>query len=314
MQKHLDFLLRGHGVKQSIWIALVLLLVALGPGHAAERKVLLSAQDYEAVLQNVNDDTVFQRFLDKVPTITVGKDVKRTYYVIEGDLRLTREQLRAHLRSYLLRQQPQTATQAVLPKGQSTGELYVMTKDGVPTKWSKTQRALTFAIDRGSFTADVYGFLVNNMPVAAAEWVDGCECGLSITHRPEFDSNPQLDKVTFIVTYAPNQPQYYAVAFFPADPVDQRYLHIMDPFFTLSDAKKLGVLTHEIGHILGYRHGHISGVPGCETLQEPNFPNWVALGPYDSKSVMHYMCGGGGSEVFALSPQDKRDHKTFYSD
>jgi hypothetical protein len=273
----------------------------------------LSGADYHAVLQDPNDDAAFQRFLDKVPTITTGKEVKRTYYVVEGDLRVTRDELRARLRNYLRSQEPQTAAEAALPKGHSSGELYVMTKDGVPTKWPVGQRVLTYAIDHNSFTPERYALIKDKMPRAIRDWVEACECGLSITHRPEFDADPNLDQVTFIVTYTPNEPKYIALAFFPADPKDQRYLQIMEPFFNPGPYDQVGILRHEIGHILGYRHSHISGVPGCELWQEPGNPNWVALSSYYSQSAMHYPCGGGGSTTFILSERDKSDHRKFYA-
>jgi hypothetical protein len=279
--------------------------------YGAEKKSALSASDYAAVLEDLNDEAAFQRFLDKVPTITVGTEIKRTYYVIEGDLRLTRDEVRGHLRGFLLREQPQTAMQAALPKGQATGELYVNTKNGVPTKWLVGQRALSYAIDRASFTSEQHALLAINMPIAIADWVDACDCGLSITHKPEFDDKPELGKVTFVVTHAPNEPRYFAVAFFPGDAADQRYLHIMDPYFNPGGYDQVGILRHEIGHILGYRHAHISGVAGC--AQEPKSPNWVALSPYDSSSAMHYPCGGGGSLDFQLSERDKADHRAFYA-
>src|SRR5574341_202018 len=34
---------------------------------------------------------------------------------------------------------------------------------------------------------------------------------------------------------------------------------------------------------------------------------------YDPKSVMHYPCGGGGGQSFALSASDRDGHRTWYS-
>jgi hypothetical protein len=270
-----------------------------------QTKKTLSKADYNEVLQNLNDPQVFQRFLNKLPTITVGQE-KRTYYVIEGDLRVTAEELRARLSSYAHGAQPASRS--------SSDELYVMTRNGKPVKWEKGDRKLTYAVNRKSFSPDQYKSLVDALPKAADEWVKACpECGLSFEHRPEHDASPSLDKVTFIVTYVPNDPRYYAIAFFPSDPVDVRYLQIMPPFFSSSEIKRVGILVHEFGHILGYRHAHIGGVPGCE-LQEERDGSWVALSPYDSASTMHYLCGGGGSENFEMSDRDRADHKAYYSE
>jgi hypothetical protein len=285
----------------------VLAVAGATPGMAQT----VSKADYEAVLRDPNDNPAFQRFLDKLPTITTGTDVKRTYYVIEGDFRVTRDELRARLNS-LAHPQP-TASEASRKVGSSSDELYVNLKNGVPTKWAAGQRALTYAVDRASFPPGTYDIVVKNMREAAPAWVDACQCELSITHRPELDDHPTLDQATFVVKYMPNELRYFAVAFFPGDPTDSRYLYVMAPYFTTTDYDVVGIFRHEIGHIMGYRHSHINGVPGCELYEETD-KNWKALSPYDSKSVMHYPCGGGGSKDFVLSDRDKEDHRKFYSE
>jgi hypothetical protein len=276
-----------------------------------EPKKLLSREDYQDILQHIDNEQAFQRFLDKLPTIETGEDIKRTYYVLEGDLRLTRQEVLARLKTYLA--DATTVTNATLPTGKGSEELYVMVKAGVPTKWPVGQRALTYAVKRSSFPSlDQYIEIVNNLRDAVPAWVEPCECGLSFSHASQYDDNPSLDTVTFVVSYMPNEQRYLALSFFPADPKDQRYLYIMEPYFTNTTYDKVGMLRHELGHILGYRHAHIGGVPGCELYEESD-KSWVALSPYDSRSVMHYPCGGGGSVKFILSDRDKLDHHTYYA-
>ena len=62
--------------------------------------------------------------------------------------------------------------------------------------------------------------------------------------------------------------------------------------------------------MLGYRHEHTRNVNGC--FFEDN--NWVAVTGYDSKSVMHYLCGGAGDASLELTTDDKSGHQCVYRD
>lgn len=259
----------------------------------------LAKADYDKVIANPDDEAVFEAFLRKLPSITVGTETRHTYYILEGDLLQTRQQVRSSMQSYANRQSSVPSV-----------ELKVLTDNGAQVFWPPGNRSLTYAIDRRSFASQAdYETVVANMAAAAAAWVHVCrtECGLRMDHRVEFDDRPTLDAVTFIVTYSPNETAFIAVSFFPNDPLYKRYLIIAPSYFT-TQFDKVGVLRHEIGHINGYRHEHISGIPGC--YWEDN--NWQALTPYDKRSVMHYFCGGGGTLELELSETDKAAHQALY--
>jgi hypothetical protein len=298
-------------MKRTVWLLSIPLLffLAFSAAHGQDNTKPITRADYDKVLVDVGDDALFQEFLNKLPTIETGEAVKRRYYVLEGDWRLTREEVRARLYSYV---STPSVDQA---QGVGSEELYVMKKNGVLAKWPVGQRALTYAIKRSSFsTAARYDEVVQNFPKAAADWINACQCGLSFTHLAQHDGDPKLADVTFIVTFVPNDRRFIALAFFPTDPVDQRYLHIMEPYFTNQTYDKVGMLRHEIGHILGYRHSHIGGVAGCEYYEEED-KGWQALSGYYWQSAMHYPCGeASGSTAFNLSDRDKADHKKYYSD
>jgi hypothetical protein len=260
----------------------------------------LTKEDYNKVVSNPSDDVVFDAFLRKLPSLTVGTETKRTYYILEGDLLLTREQVRSSIQSYAKAPRPLL----------SSGELKVMMENGIPVFWPPENRLLTYAVDRRSFASQAdYNTVVANMVAAQTAWVNVCphECGLKIDHRAEFDDDPRLDAVTFVVTYSSNKTAFIASAFFPNDPLFKRFLIVGPSYFT-TQFDKVGVLRHEIGHILGYRHEHISGVPGC--YWEDN--NWKALTSYDKRSVMHYFCGDGGTLELDLSDTDRAAHKALY--
>ena len=297
--------------------AIASLMMGSGPSAQNTPSLLpgpnLTKADYDDVLINPNDEARFQRFLDKLPQLTLDG---RTDYLIEGDLRLTRQDVRRNLLKYLQSQNQTRETARARQVGSSSDELYVMTDANErPAKWSLQERALTYAVHRNSFShpdapSGLYDEVVRNMQDAAKEWVEPCDCGLSITHRAEHDVDPSLDNVTFIVRFVPGSSGLIALAFFPNDPKEKRYISVWKGYRT-SQFDRVGVFRHELGHVMAYRHAHINGVPGC--AQEADNPHWIALSPYDSKSAMHYPCGGNTSNKFMLSDRDKADHKAYYA-
>ena len=62
-----------------------------------------------------------------------------------------------------------------------------------------------------------------------------------------------------------------------------------------------GILRHELGHVLGFRHEHTR--PEAGTCFEDN--SWRPLTPYDSSSVMHYpQCNGSNPGDLTLTDLD----------
>ena len=147
------------------------------------------------------------------------------------------------------------------------------------------------------------------MATAAREWESACPaCKVTFTHVREHDALPSHERVVFVVRGMDSGGSFTAVAFFPSDPPSERFLYV-DPSYFDADFDRVGILRHELGHVLGYRHEHIQDVPGCYREDR----SWIALGPYDPKSVMHYPCGGGGGRTFALSASDRDGHRGWYS-
>jgi hypothetical protein len=233
--------------------------------------------------------------ISKLPTTTIDDNgTPRTRYVWEGDMLLSREEVNAMLRA----EAPGATGAGMQP------ELKVMVdQSGNPTFWSRGQRALTYVVNRRSFPSpDKADLAVRALSEAARDWQNACPaCGLTIREVP-------TGNATFTVTYQPQNVPYVAAAFFPADPPWRRVVYIAAGFYRMGE-DPAGVLRHELGHTLGYRHEHIAGVPGCRL--ENN--QWTALTPYDPRSVMHYPCGGGGTRLMQLSPSDVAGHTRLYS-
>jgi hypothetical protein len=287
----------------AVLIGLALIAFAF-PTHAVatDAKPPITPDDYKKVVADPENDVVFKDFLAKLPSVVVGTETKRFYYILEGDLLLTEQRVRATIRNYANDPRP------ALP----SGELKVMTEGGQPVFWKPADRKLSYAVDQASFrTPAEYKLIVTNMEKAAAAWVGACpECGVSFTHKADADAHPVPADVTFVITFVPNETGFVAASFFPNDPVDKRTFLIAPSYFSAGpDAfDKVGVLRHELGHVLGYRHEHISNVPGC--FSEDN--NWKPLTGYDKLSVMHYFCGGGGSIALILTDSDKKGHRALY--
>src|SRR5262249_39230703 len=126
-------------------------------------------------------------------------------------------------------------------------------------------------------------------------------------HLDQFDANPSLNDVLFVVRRYDSGGTYIAAAFFPNEGQSRRFLNV-DPSYFTTTFDRVGVFRHELGHVLGYRHEHIRDVPGCYREENQGRP----LTDYDPDSVMHYFCGGGGSLQLTLTDLDRTGHRTLY--
>jgi hypothetical protein len=250
-----------------------------------------------AVLAADTDSTfqaALQRYLALLPK--VGDE-----YVVEGDM---------------LRTAKEVETDFVFARGRAaalkqefTPELVVtLTANGTRQIWKPDQRTLTYSLDRRSFPSPALADeIVATLRNAANEWELVCpECGIRFVFTD--DPAPSHSRVVFIVRHTNAGGKFAASAFFPGYASRRRVLYIEKSFFETT-ADKTGMLRHEIGHVLGYRHEHIRSVPGC--VPEGIF--WEPLTPYDPKSVMHYVCGGGGTLRFAITDLDRTGHRGLYA-
>jgi hypothetical protein len=80
-------------------------------------------------------------------------------------------------------------------------------------------------------------------------------------------------------------------------------------FGNISPWTLTGVLRHELGHTIGFRHEHTR--PESGACFEDN--NWRALTAYDSSSVMHYpQCNGTQNGDLVLTNLDKQGASALY--
>ena len=234
-------------------------------------------------------------FVDRLPRVTIDDEgTSRTRILWEGDQLLTRAQVFARLAV--------ADTDASTPQD---GELRVMVDGfGRPAFWGPKHRNLTYWINPRTFrNAQEMGFVRKTITDAARDWEAVCEdCRLTIREVA------QPANATFKVQFLRGDQPFVAAAFFPNDPAWRRVLYVGPDFLTTSFSQT-GIIRHELGHVLGYRHEHIGGVSGCYREDRA----YRMLTDYDPKSVMHYFCGGGGTRELNLSENDRIGHRRLYS-
>jgi hypothetical protein len=244
-------------------------------------------------------------------------------YVAEGDTLLDEDQLRIYAFSRQKLNEARNAAEIASALGLGvTGlaetqrdALVAVTQGGKIVRWAPGV-TLSYRVVRNTFTSqENYDTVVAAMAAATEAW-EGV-CGVKFQHRAELDGNSGVDPAgaLFSVRELNAEGMFIAAAFFPNDPVDRRRVVIDPSFFTLRDPPegfdKVGVLRHELGHVLGFRHEHIrsQAPPACP--DEPLFDT-RNLGAYDPRSVMHYFCGGVGSRELRITDIDRQGSQSVY--
>jgi hypothetical protein len=232
------------------------------------------------------------------------------YWVAEGDLLLDADQLDEYARQQgnLQRQRElrQEATELGMAPAPTTtaAELVAVAVGGKLVRW-KDGKVLSYCILRNTFGDErEYRIIRQSMEEATGGWER--TCGVKFQHRTSLDSSPttRVDGVTFTVRKLDAGGRFIAAAFFPNDPPERRRV-IIDPSFYGDDLAfdRVGVLRHELGHVLGFRHEHIrSQAPAA--CPDEDLGEDLPLGAYDPKSVMHYFCGGVGSHELQITEVD----------
>jgi hypothetical protein len=256
-------------------------------------------------LREMSDEAVLNELKSRLKTVNVDGE---TYYVAEGDLLLDEDQLFLYSLERKAKEM-QRLIGTLEPIGRE-GELLGITVGGKLVRW-KPGLNLSYCVLKNTFTSEAeYQLMRDNMLKATQDWEK--TCGVKFEYKADLDNNTttQPADVLFTVRQIDAGGQFIAAAFFPNDPPARRRV-LIDPSYFTTGFDKVGVLRHELGHVLGFRHEHIrSGAPA--DCPDESTTNTFPFSAYDPKSVMHYFCGGVGSTQLAISDVDKTGSQMLY--
>jgi serine protease len=195
--------------------------------------------------------------------------------------------------------------------GSITQPLIVNRVNGADDRWSVTAAVnITFCVSSASFGSR-YAAVVTAMETASSAWEGAAS--VNFVHSTAQDGNCTRTNasVVFDVRQVTRQP-FLARSFFPSSTRRNRELLIdSSSFGTITPYTLAGIVRHELGHTLGFRHEHTRPEAGGVCFEDNS---WRALTTYDSASVMHYpQCNGTNRGDLLLTARDRQGAAALYS-
>lgn len=269
------------------WLCACLFLAGCGSEAApqlAETGPSISWEEFRA-----NPPVTWEAF-----RASVAREPDAPYrFVIDNDIATSDETvLRRHYETWLRQEYSET-----VPGGEALTVRNVMGADII---WHVPQNlGLTYCISNGFGTKK--STVISTMDRATRSWSE--KIAVSFQYRSDQDAtcNNTNANVVFNVTPIATT-QFFADSFFPDSARRDRQLRIADAAFTTTAGGRdfEGILRHETGHILGFRHEHIN-LNNCTGESSADSRQVTS---YDVNSVMHYpQCrpsGSGGYRQTAL--------------
>jgi serralysin len=232
-------------------------------------------------------------------------DPETKSYVINGDELVADEaELEAMYNGYL---QSWSRLQDAERGIGSSQENLLVNQTGTPPRddrWAAPKN-LTYCINTLTFGANAQA-VTDAMAGATADWE--AIAGVNFTNVPSIACSVASGN-TFAVRFVSGQ-SFLARAFFPSMPWYLREIQIdASSFGAISPFTLRGILRHELGHVLGFRHEHTR--PESGKCFEDN--NWRPLTAYDASSVMHYpQCNGANKGDLVFSNLDRAGARALY--
>lgn len=248
-------------------------------------------------------DDLLRKIRRQAPQVRIRCDqlgIDTTRFIVEGDVGLSEERLLPYAAERLALAERVNADPSVRKQG-----LIAIEVDGKILRWSR-DKVLDYCVFRPTFNTDEeYQRVVEDMRFATADW--SALCGVEFLYRPEKDNDPDLQfgDVLFPVIRQNGGGNTIAMAFFPNDAVRERLVVCFDGYFAEPPSfDPVGVLRHELGHVLGFRHEHIR--PEAPDFFQPEDTDHIhLLTDYDPKSVMHYIGPGVGDPQLGFTDADR---------
>jgi hypothetical protein len=191
------------------------------------------------------------------------------------------------------------------------GALIVHQAGNADAKWDAVQRKnLTFCISEnfGDFKATIAAA----MEEATGNWEAAADVDYIYAVEEDGNCDQNNNNVVFDVRMVTGQP-YLARAFFPGQNRTQRNVLVdQSSFGNLGAITLAGILRHELGHTLGFRHEHTRPEAGGVCFEDNS---WRELTEYDQLSVMHYpQCNGVSGRDLVLTELDVAGAQALYAE
>jgi len=214
-------------------------------------------------------------------------------YRVEWDLAVSHEELRAYYDAHIATSPSQEGL------GQADQPLLINRVNGINDVWGANQRLnLSYCVSN-----DFQGLkerAVSEMWAATAAWEGAAN--VRFVYNAAEDGNCSNTNPNVLFSVRPWNGDG-ACAFFPSGGGCVARTLVMD-YQDFPGTWTIGILRHELGHILGFRHEHIrpeSGAVDTATVNchDGGYGNWAALTTYDGRSIMHYPQCNGVPDTYA---------------
>ena len=224
-------------------------------------------------------------------------------YLVEGDIQI----------------RSRAALEAYYQRIYQNGALTVDQHGGADNLWSDTdKRQLTYCVSSSHFTASSgdysYANVVADLAEALGDWEAVADVQFHHISSEDGNCNASNNNVMFDVRSfsepMSNGTITVGSAFFPDEGRSDRTIWINDQAnYNNLVGSFMGMLRHEVGHVLGFRHEHIRK-NGCTESAA-----WRDVTEYNQSSVMHYVmtsCNGDGDSNNSLTTKDKDGAASLY--